>query len=133
VSSVSPLTLIQSPSGSSPTKFSEQININSPDNDVQLSLDGQESTTGNITNISKEPDLDAIKMFVGQIPRNMSELELKVMFEEYGGVYQLNVLRDKQSGESKGCCFVTFFNRKAALDAQNALHNLKTLNGVSFF
>ena len=30
-----------------------------------------------------------------------------------------------------GCCFVTFYTRKAALDAQNALHNIKTLAGVS--
>jgi CUG-BP- and ETR3-like factor len=80
----------------------------------------------------KEPDPDAIKMFVGQIPRHTTEIELKAMFEEYGPVAQLNVLRDKQSGESKGCCFVTFFTRKSALDAQNALHNLKTLSGVSF-
>jgi RNA recognition motif-containing protein len=127
VSSSSPLTLIQSPSGPSPSKFSEPSN--SQENEAQLSIDEHDSPTGNIT---KEPDLDAIKMFVGQIPRNMSELELKVMFEEYGSVYQLNVLRDKQSGESKGCCFVTFFSRKAALDAQNALHNLKTLSGVRF-
>ncbi|KDR17427.1 CUG-BP- and ETR-3-like factor 2 [Zootermopsis nevadensis] len=28
-----------------------------------------------------------------------------------------------------GCCFVTFFTRKSALDAQNALHNIKTLAG----
>lgn len=31
-----------------------------------------------------------------------------------------------------GCCFVTFYTRKAALEAQNALHNIKTLPGVSF-
>ncbi|KOX67743.1 CUGBP Elav-like family member 2 [Melipona quadrifasciata] len=30
-----------------------------------------------------------------------------------------------------GCCFVTFYTRKAALDAQNALHNVKTFSGVS--
>lgn len=30
-----------------------------------------------------------------------------------------------------GCCFVTFYTRKAALKAQDALHNIKTLNGVS--
>lgn len=29
-----------------------------------------------------------------------------------------------------GCCFVTFYTRKAALDAQNALHNIKTMPGV---
>lgn len=30
-----------------------------------------------------------------------------------------------------GCCFVTFYTRKAALQAQDALHNVKTLRGVS--
>ena len=77
----------------------------------------------------REPDPDAIKMFCGQIPRNMHESELREMFEQFGPVFQLNVLRDKQTGESKGCCFVTFFSRKSALDAQNALHNLRTLAG----
>jgi RNA recognition motif-containing protein len=81
-------------------------------------------------NIDKhEPDADAIKMFCGQIPRNMHESELREMFEQFGPVFQLNVLRDKQTGESKGCCFVTYYTRKSALDAQNALHNLRTLNG----
>lgn len=32
-----------------------------------------------------------------------------------------------------GCCFVTFYTRKSALDAQNALHNIKTMPGVSSF
>lgn len=32
---------------------------------------------------------------------------------------------------SAGCCFVTFYTRKAALKAQDALHNIKTLVGVS--
>ena len=32
-----------------------------------------------------------------------------------------------------GCCFVTFYTRKAALKAQDALHNIKTLVGVSYF
>ena len=49
-----------------------------------------------------EPDPDAIKMFVGQIPRNMDENDLRKMFEDYGPVYHLNVLRDKNTGQSKG-------------------------------
>ena len=49
-----------------------------------------------------QPDGDAIKMFVGQIPRSMDENDLRKMFEEYGSVYQINVLRDKLSGQSKG-------------------------------
>ncbi|XP_043570041.1 CUGBP Elav-like family member 2 isoform X17 [Chiloscyllium plagiosum] len=78
---------------------------------------------------SDQPDPDAIKMFVGQIPRSWSEKELKELFEPYGTVYQINVLRDRSQNppQSKGCCFVTFYTRKAALEAQNALHNIKTL------
>ncbi|KAG5343602.1 CELF2 protein, partial [Acromyrmex charruanus] len=30
---------------------------------------------------------------------------------------------------TSGCCFVTFYTRKAALAAQNALHNVKTFSG----
>ncbi|XP_043235598.1 CUGBP Elav-like family member 2 [Amphibalanus amphitrite] len=77
-----------------------------------------------------QPDQDTIKMFVGQIPRHMDEPELRAMLEEFGAVYQINVLRDKVSGQSKGCCFVTFFTRKAALEAQNQLHNVRTLAGM---
>uniref|UniRef100_A0A670XNL3 CUGBP Elav-like family member 2 n=1 Tax=Pseudonaja textilis TaxID=8673 RepID=A0A670XNL3_PSETE len=81
---------------------------------------------------SDQPDPDAIKMFVGQIPRSWSEKELKELFEPYGAVYQINVLRDRSQNppQSKGCCFITFYTRKAALEAQNALHNIKTLPGM---
>ncbi|XP_058125816.1 CUGBP Elav-like family member 2 isoform X2 [Anopheles coustani] len=80
--------------------------------------------------VSDQPDPDYIKMFVGQVPRSMDEQQLKEMFEEFGRVHQINVLRDKTSGQSKGCCFVTFYTRKAALKAQDALHNIKTLVGM---
>ncbi|RMC10473.1 hypothetical protein DUI87_13278 [Hirundo rustica rustica] len=53
---------------------------------------------------SDQPDPDAIKMFVGQIPRSWSEKELKELFEPYGAVYQINVLRDRSQNppQSKG-------------------------------
>ncbi|XP_019634427.1 PREDICTED: CUGBP Elav-like family member 2 isoform X23 [Branchiostoma belcheri] len=83
------------------------------------------------TTVPTEPDTDTIKMFVGQIPRSMDEKDLRQMFEEFGPVYQLNVLRDRATGQSRGCCFVTFYRRKDAIAAQNALHNLKTMPGMS--
>ncbi|KAG8564561.1 hypothetical protein GDO81_016515 [Engystomops pustulosus] len=78
------------------------------------------------------PDPDSIKMFVGQVPRSWSEKELRELFEQYGAVYEINVLRDRSQNppQSKGCCFITFYTRKAALEAQNALHNMKILPGM---
>ncbi|XP_018415235.1 PREDICTED: CUGBP Elav-like family member 1 isoform X2 [Nanorana parkeri] len=78
------------------------------------------------------PDPDSIKMFVGQIPRSWSEKELRELFEQYGAVYEINILRDRSQNppQSKGCCFITFYTRKASLEAQNALHNMKILPGM---
>uniref|UniRef100_A0A3Q1CQZ1 RRM domain-containing protein n=1 Tax=Amphiprion ocellaris TaxID=80972 RepID=A0A3Q1CQZ1_AMPOC len=79
-----------------------------------------------------QPDVDAIKMFVGQIPRSWSEEQLRELFEPYGAVYEINVLRDRSQNppQSKGCCFITYYTRKSALEAQNALHNMKILPGM---
>lgn len=76
---------------------------------------------------AREPDPDTIKMFVGQIPRSWGEEECRELLEQYGSVYQLNVLRDKETQASRGCCFVTFFRRADAIAAQAALHNVRVL------
>ena len=39
---------------------------------------------------SEVPDDDAIKMFVGQVPRSMDEDALKDFFEDFGRVYQVS-------------------------------------------
>ncbi|XP_050465584.1 CUGBP Elav-like family member 1 isoform X7 [Cataglyphis hispanica] len=92
--------------------------------------DQKENTIMN-NNSVEQPDPDNIKMFVGQVPHDMDENDLRTMFEEYGRVHQINILRDKITGSHRGCCFVTFYTRKAALAAQNALHNVKTFSGIN--
>lgn len=51
---------------------------------------------------SVQPDSDSLKMFVGQIPRHWTENDLKKLFEEYGPVYQISILKDKASQQSRG-------------------------------
>lgn len=45
---------------------------------------------------------DSIKMFVGQIPRSWQEADLIQLFQDYGPIHSINILRDKKSGESRG-------------------------------
>ncbi|XP_028455671.1 CUGBP Elav-like family member 1 isoform X7 [Perca flavescens] len=124
--SLEPETLFVSP------EQTGQPTLPLPSSEVSnLALGGGKKMNGSLDH-PDQPDVDAIKMFVGQIPRSWSEEQLRELFEPYGAVYEINVLRDRSQNppQSKGCCFITYYTRKAALEAQNALHNMKILPGM---
>ncbi|XP_016987811.1 CUGBP Elav-like family member 3 isoform X3 [Drosophila rhopaloa] len=100
----------------------------SPTDESSVKMELMETNSPDL--IKDQPDADNIKMFVGQIPKTWDETRLRQMFEQFGPVHTLNVLRDKVTSISRGCCFVTYYTRKAALRAQDALHNIKTLDGM---
>lgn len=87
-------------------------NINN--NNIPLDeVDEDDCIDDAISSSGEQPDPDYIKMFVGQVPKSMDEDQLKEMFEEYGRVHSINVLRDKVNGISKGKIFYfSFFKLK---------------------
>ncbi|XP_037622711.1 CUGBP Elav-like family member 2 isoform X1 [Sebastes umbrosus] len=127
----SELALVQSLYANSMRCPPSAAGISVRNEDLPMSNGNGSKMNGSLEQLD-QPDPDSIKMFVGQIPRAWSETELKELFEPFGAVHQINILRDRTQNppQSKGCCFVTFYTRKAALEAQNALHNIKTLSGM---
>ena len=47
-------------------------------------------------------DPDAIKLFIGQVPKSVEEADLRVVFEPYGRIHELVVLKDRTTGMHKG-------------------------------
>jgi RNA recognition motif-containing protein len=66
------------------------------------------------------------KLFVGGLPFATTDDELKELFAAHGAVSSASVVRDRETGRSKGFGFVEFENDEEGKAAQAAL------NGTDF-
>jgi RNA recognition motif-containing protein len=62
------------------------------------------------------------KLFVGGLPFATTDDELKELFAAHGAVASATVVRDRDSGRSKGFGFVEFESEDEAKAAQTALN-----------
>jgi RNA recognition motif-containing protein len=69
-----------------------------------------------------------MNIYVGQLPYNVSEDELREIFAEYGSIASLNLITDRFSGQSKGFGFIDMPDNSEADKAIKAL-NKSTLKG----
>ncbi len=65
------------------------------------------------------------KIFVGNLSFSMGEAELKQLFEQKGSVESVTVMRDQDTGRSRGFAFVEMASDEAAQKA------IAELNGYS--
>ena len=62
------------------------------------------------------------KIYVGNFPFNMTEDELRSMFEPYGAVESATLVTDRDTGRSRGFGFVAMSNDEEAAKAMAALN-----------
>lgn len=70
----------------------------------------------------------AKKLFVGNISWSTSDEDLSALFSQHGEVEEASILKDRDTGRSRGFGFVTFVNDDDADKAIQALNGYE-LNG----
>jgi len=101
-------------------------------NSVENSQNVSQSTTTTESSLNSVPQAHSsegppVKLFIGQVPKNFFESELQKIFEPFGTVKQVEIIRDKTTGEHRGCAFLTYASRSSAESAMLALHQKLTL------
>ena len=48
----------------------------------------------------------ASKVYVGNLPSETNESELRELFQKFGEVQSVEVIMDRRTGRSRGFCFV---------------------------
>jgi RNA recognition motif-containing protein len=68
------------------------------------------------------------KLYVGNLPYNTADADLESLFSQAGTVKSAQVIKDRESGRSKGFGFVEMSTPEEAQSAINMLHG-KDFNG----
>ncbi|QXV65242.1 RNA-binding protein [Mucilaginibacter achroorhodeus] len=68
-----------------------------------------------------------MKVFIGGLPLEVSEAELNAVFEDFGPVKSLRIIKDRETKQSRGFGFVEMVNDDEAKEA------IKCMNGQSYY
>ncbi|XP_061353275.1 heterogeneous nuclear ribonucleoprotein Q [Gastrolobium bilobum] len=63
------------------------------------------------------------EVFIGGLPRDVCEDDLRELCEPIGDIFEVRLMKDRDTGEGKGYAFVAFKTKKAAQKAIEELHN----------
>jgi RNA recognition motif-containing protein len=69
-----------------------------------------------------------MNIYVGNLSRQASESELQQLFNEFGEVKSVKIIKDRISGESKGFAFVEMEDNAAGLQAVRSLDSKEVGN-----
>lgn len=101
---------------------------------ASVSQNGSEVESIRSTSIGEEYNseydyAEPIKLFVGQVPKTMEEADLFPIFEKFGPMDDVAIIRDKHTGQHRGCAFVTYLSKESADACEKELHNTHVFEG----
>ncbi len=63
-----------------------------------------------------------MKLFIGNLPYNISEPELLDLFKDFGEVVNANLVKDRFTGQSRGFAFIEMDSRSSGQQAMESLN-----------
>ncbi|KAG8224419.1 hypothetical protein J437_LFUL001369 [Ladona fulva] len=70
---------------------------------------------------------DSAWIFIGGLPYDLTEGDVICVFSQYGEVVNINLIRDKSSGKSKGFCFLCYEDQRSTILAVDNFNGMKIL------
>nr|XP_020504577.1 RNA-binding motif protein, X-linked 2 [Labrus bergylta] len=64
-------------------------------------------------------------IFIGGFPYELSEGDIICVFSQYGEIVNINLVRDKKTGKSKGFCFICYEDQRSTILAVDNLNGIK--------
>ncbi|XP_018574304.1 RNA-binding motif protein, X-linked 2 [Anoplophora glabripennis] len=92
-----------------------------------IKLSEQELQTNNKTSWHDQYKNSAW-VFVGGLPYDLSEGDIICIFSQYGEVVNINLIRSKDTGKSKGFCFLCYEDQRSTVLAVDNFNGIKVMN-----
>ncbi|XP_054711358.1 RNA-binding motif protein, X-linked 2-like [Uloborus diversus] len=64
-------------------------------------------------------------VFIGGLPYDLTEGDVLTVFSQYGEIVNINLVRDKKTGKTKGFCFLCYANQKSTVLAVDNFNGIK--------
>ncbi|XP_005401291.1 PREDICTED: RNA-binding motif protein, X-linked 2 [Chinchilla lanigera] len=68
---------------------------------------------------------DSAWIFLGGLPYELTEGDIICVFSQYGEIVNINLVRDKKTGKSKGFCFLCYEDQRSTILAVDNLNGIK--------
>lgn len=66
--------------------------------------------------------MNKLKLYIGNLPYQVETSNLKECFEKFGEIVDVVVIKDRESGRSRGFGFVTYATESSAIAALQAMN-----------
>lgn len=89
-------------------------------------LNEREAQLGVADNVSWHSEYkDSAWIFLGGLPYELTEGDIICVFSQYGEIVNINLVRDKKTGKSKGFCFLCYEDQRSTILAVDNFNGIK--------